>query len=204
MNLNDFGWILFCVIPVKFIAILQPPGGSFRPIQIFKRPIFLKKHNTTKYNQQLNHKLFKSSLFNIQYHEMTRIHWEKEDKFELEKSFAQNPHPDSAEKQLIADKLRVPIEKIDNFFKNKRQKLRRSGIAVKRVFYNDSPARINISRRVKAMSAKSPPSTKSSSSAKSANNTKPALETVKLEDTSTPPAMTRHRTPVIKIEKDIK
>ena len=124
---------------------------------------------------------------------MTRIHWEKEDRFELEKTFAANPHPNFAEKQLIADKLKVPIEKINNFFKNKRQKLRRSGIAIKRVFREDSPARSNKSTRVKTMSAKSPPS---------ANHTKPALATVKLEDTTTPPAMTTHRTPVIKIEKD--
>ena len=124
---------------------------------------------------------------------MTRIHWEKEDRFELEKTFAENPHPNFAEKQLIADKLKVPIEKINNFFKNKRQKLRRSGIAIKRVFREDSPARSNKSSRVKTMSAKSPTS---------ANHTKPALAMVKLEDTSTPPAMATHRTPVIKIEKD--
>ena len=124
---------------------------------------------------------------------MTRIHWEKEDKLELEKTFADNPNPNFAEKQLIADKLKVPIEKINNFFKNKRQKLRRSGIAIKRVFREDSPARSNKSSRVKTMSAKSPTS---------ANHTKPALAMVKLEDTSTPPAMATHRTPVIKIEKD--
>ena len=121
---------------------------------------------------------------------MARIHWEKEDRIELEKSFAANPHPDSNEKQLIADKLRVPIEKINNFFKNKRQKLRRSGIAIKRVFHDDSPAQINKSRQAKTMSARS----------------KPALAAIKLEDISTPPggqpAMTTQRTPVIKIEKD--
>ena len=43
---------------------------------------------------------------------MVRIHWEKEDRIELEKSFSANPHPDYAEKQMIADKLRVPIAKI--------------------------------------------------------------------------------------------
>ena len=124
---------------------------------------------------------------------MARIHWEKEDRIELEKSFAANPHPNSTEKQLIADKLRVPIEKINNFFKNQRQKLRRSGIAIKRVFHDDSLAEFNKSRRAKTMSAKSPPS---------ANHTKPTLAVIKLEDTSTPPAMTAHRPPVIKIEKD--
>ena len=36
--------------------------------------------------------------------------------------------------------LRVEIEKIVDFFKNKRQKLRRSGIAIKRVFHEESPA----------------------------------------------------------------
>ena len=120
---------------------------------------------------------------------MTRIHWEKEDRIELEKSFALNPHPDSAKKQMIADKLRVKIEKIDNFFKNKRQKLRRSGIAIKRVFHEESPARFNKSRRVKTMSP-------------SANHTKSALATVKLEYTSTPPALITQKTPVINIEKD--
>ena len=128
---------------------------------------------------------------------MARIHWEKEDRIELEKSFAANPHPNSIEKQLIADQLRVPIEKINNFFKNKRQKLRRSGIAIKRVFHDDSLAQFNKSRRAKTMSAKSPPS---------ANHTKPALAPIKLEDISTSPggqpAMTTQRTPVIKIEKD--
>ena len=124
---------------------------------------------------------------------MTRIHWEKEDRIELENSFAENPHPDSAEKQLIADKLRVPIEKIDNFFKNKRQKLRRSGVSIKRVFHEDPPARFNKSRRAKTMPAKS---------SASANHTQSALPTVKLEDTSTPPALTTTRTPVTKIEKD--
>ena len=72
---------------------------------------------------------------------MTRIHWEKEDRLELEKSFAKNPHPDAAEKQRIADKLQVPFEKIHNFFKNKRQKLRRSGVPIKRVIFEDSTAK---------------------------------------------------------------
>ena len=43
---------------------------------------------------------------------MTRIHWEKEDRIELEKSFALNPHPDSVKKQMIADKLRVKSRKL--------------------------------------------------------------------------------------------
>ena len=124
---------------------------------------------------------------------MTRIHWEKQDRIELEKSFAENPHPDPTEKQLIADKLRVPIEKIDNFFKNKRQKLRRSGIAIKRVFHEDSPVRFNKSGRAKTMSAKS---------STSANHTKPASETVTLDDAPTSPGMATQITPVIKIEKD--
>ena len=123
---------------------------------------------------------------------MTRIHWEKEDRVELEKLFAENPHPDSAEKQLIADKLRVPIEKIVNFFKNKRQKLRRSGIAIKRVVHEESPVRVNNSSRIKNV-AKSTPSIK---------HTKPALVSVKLEDTSTSSAMSTNRPPVIKTEKD--
>ena len=97
---------------------------------------------------------------------MTRIHWEKEDRFELEKTFAENPHPNFAEKQMIADKLKVPIEKINNFFKNKLQKLRRSGIAIKQVLREDSSARFNKSRRVKTRSAKS---------LSSAIHTKPAL-----------------------------
>ena len=104
---------------------------------------------------------------------MTRIHWEKEDRIELENSFAANPHPDSAEKQLIADKLRVPIEKIDNFFKNKRQKLRRSGVSIKRVFHEDPPARYNKPRRAKTVSAKSPAS---------ASHSKSALATIELDD----------------------
>ena len=123
---------------------------------------------------------------------MTRIHWEKEDRVELEKLFAENPHPDSAEKQLIADKLRVPIEKIVNFFKNKRQKLRRSGIAIKRVVHEESPVRVNNSSRTKNV-AKPTPSVK---------HTKPALVSVKLEDTSTSSAMSTNRPPVIKTEKD--
>ena len=65
---------------------------------------------------------------------MKRIFWEKEEKLELEKSFSQNPHPDMATKQLLADKFRVTVEKITNFFKNKRQKMRRSGHPIKRVF----------------------------------------------------------------------
>ena len=72
---------------------------------------------------------------------MTRIHWEKEDRLELEKSFAKNPHPDAAEKERIAEKLQVPLEKVHNFFKNKRQKLRRSGVPIKRVIYEDSTAK---------------------------------------------------------------
>ena len=123
---------------------------------------------------------------------MTRIHWEKEDRVELEKLFAENLHPDSAEKQLIADKLRVPIEKIVNFFKNKRQKLRRSGIAIKRVVHDESLVRVNNSSRTKNV-AKPTPSVK---------HTKPALVSVKLEDTSTSTAMSANRPPVIKIEKD--
>ena len=72
---------------------------------------------------------------------MTRIHWEKEDRLELDKSFAKNPHPDAAEKERIAEKLQVPLEKVHNFFKNKRQKLRRSGVPIKRVIYEDSTAK---------------------------------------------------------------
>ena len=124
---------------------------------------------------------------------MARIHWEKEDRIELEKSFAANPHPDNAEKQMIADKLRVPIAKIDNFFKNKRQKLRRSGISIKRVFQENSLVRVNNSRRAETIANKS---------SRPAKHTNPALATVKLENTSTPPVMTTHTTPVIKVEKD--
>ena len=124
---------------------------------------------------------------------MTRIHWEKEDRIQLEKSFAANPHPDYAEKQMIADKLRVPIAKIDNFFKNKRQKLRRSGVAIKRVFEENSPVRVKSSRRAKPRAKRSSPSTK---------YTQPTLATVKLEDASTTVTMTTESTPVIKIEKD--
>ena len=65
---------------------------------------------------------------------MKRIFWEKDEKIELEKSFSQNPHPDMATRQLLADKFRVTVEKITNFFKNKRQKLRRDGHPIKRVF----------------------------------------------------------------------
>ena len=104
---------------------------------------------------------------------MTRIHWEKEDRIQLEKSFAANPHPDYAEKQMIADKLRVPIAKIDNFFKNKRQKLRRSGVAIKRVFEENSPVRVKSSRRAKTRANTSSPFTK---------QTQPTSATVKLED----------------------
>ena len=82
---------------------------------------------------------------------MTRIHWEKEDRIELEKSFANNPHPDAVEKQMLADKLRVPFDKIHNFFKNKRQKLRRSGASIKRVFHEDSPVHVSKAKRTKKM-----------------------------------------------------
>ena len=65
---------------------------------------------------------------------MKRIFWEKEEKMELDKSFAKNPHPDMATKELLADKFRVNVQKITNYFKNKRQKLRKDGKTIQRVF----------------------------------------------------------------------
>ena len=65
---------------------------------------------------------------------MKRIFWEKEEKIELDKSFSKNPHPDMATKELLADKFRVNVQKITNYFKNKRQKLRKDGKSIKRVF----------------------------------------------------------------------
>ena len=73
---------------------------------------------------------------------MPRIFWEKEEKLELEKSFSQNPHPDMATKQLLADTFRVTVEKITNFFKNKRQKMRRSGHPIKRVFREEKSKQV--------------------------------------------------------------
>ena len=85
---------------------------------------------------------------------MTRIHWEKEEKNELENYFAKNPHPGSTEKQMIASKLEVSIVKVNNFFKNKRQRLRRSGVAIKRVFHKDPIVRESKSRRTTRNAAK--------------------------------------------------
>ena len=65
---------------------------------------------------------------------MKRIFWEKEEKIELDKSFSKNPHPDMATKELLADKFRVNVQKITNYFKNKRQKLRKDGKTIQRVF----------------------------------------------------------------------
>ena len=65
---------------------------------------------------------------------MKRIFWEKEEKNELDKSFSKNPHPDMATKELLADKFRVNVQKITNYFKNKRQKLRKDGKTIQRVF----------------------------------------------------------------------
>ena len=85
---------------------------------------------------------------------MTRIHWEKEEKDELENYFAKNPHPGPTEKQVIASKLEVSIVKVNNFFKNKRQRLRRSGVAIKRVFHEDPRVCESKSRRATTTAAK--------------------------------------------------
>ena len=67
---------------------------------------------------------------------MSRIHWKKNDKLELDKAFEENPHPDLQAREKLADKFRVTVNKVTNFFKNKRQNLRRNGKSIKRVFQN--------------------------------------------------------------------
>ena len=73
---------------------------------------------------------------------MKKIFWEKEEKIELDKSFSQNPHPNMATKEFLADKFRVNVQKITNYFKNKRQKLRKNGQSIKRVFRDQKSQKV--------------------------------------------------------------
>ena len=140
MNLNELGGVSFHVIPVSFTPPYDHQMFHCDNFRYLNDSSFSEKHKHNRIATKFKPTNILNSIISVQYLKMTRIHWEKEDRIELEKSFALNPHPDSAKKQMIADKLRVEIEKIDNFFKNKRQKLRRSGIAIKRVFHEESPA----------------------------------------------------------------
>ena len=161
--------------------LLPPPDGSSVTFLYLKCVVFLKYQKTIKTIQnriksiQKNiEKLKVGSIF--RFFNMSRIHWEKEDRVELEKSFAENPHPDAIERQLLADKLRVPVEKIQNFFKNQRVRLRRSGVSIKRVFPEDS--RNRASKRTRKKIAQATPEA--------------SPELVKKEQ----------RSPVVKLERD--
>ena len=109
------------------------------PELVYLNDVYLTKSESFTIHYKNN---FQNPVEKNFFDEMKRIFWEKEEKIELDKSFSQNPHPDMATKELLAEKFRVNVEKITNFFKNKRQKLRKNGQSIKQVFRDEKSKKV--------------------------------------------------------------